>query len=191
MPKRAASDRCRAQALAYLDVVHPVILPSAQVACAGPETCERVALGELTRTVSQLRAACDALDARIARRASELAAAGESEPAAALFDRVGHRSASESRAAVRCSEVCTRHHGLAEALGAGEVSGGHLDAVARARHGLDPAAEALFDTAVDALVEDAKRCGSRRSPAAAAVSPAAPPPTPGSPATSGCAASAV
>jgi hypothetical protein len=133
-----------------------IVALATQLACAAPETCDRVALGELTRTVSQLRAACDALDARIARRAAELAAVGESEPAAALFDRVGRRSASESRAAVRRSEVCSRHHGLADALGEGEVSGGHLDAVARARHGLDPAAEALFDTAVDALVEDAK-----------------------------------
>jgi hypothetical protein len=127
-----------------------------RLACAAPETCDRIALGELTRTVSQVRSFCDALDARIARRADELAAAGESEPAAALFDRVGRRSPSEARAAVRRSEVCARHDGMAAALSDGEVSGGHVDAVARARGGLDEAAQAVFDAAVDGLVDDAK-----------------------------------
>jgi hypothetical protein len=61
--------------------VDRIVALARQVACAAPETCDRVALGELTRGVSQLRAMCDALDARVARRAAELAAAGESEPA--------------------------------------------------------------------------------------------------------------
>jgi hypothetical protein len=57
---------------------------------------------------------------------------------------------------MRRGEVCGRHPGLAAALGEGEISGGHVDAVGRARGGLDPAARAVYDTAVDALVEDAK-----------------------------------
>jgi hypothetical protein len=57
---------------------------------------------------------------------------------------------------VRRGEVCARHVGLAAALGDGEISGGHVDAVARARGGLDATAQAVFDAAVDGLVDDAK-----------------------------------
>jgi hypothetical protein len=108
-----------------------------QVACAAPETADRVVLGDLSRTVSQLRAVCDALDARIARRATELAAAGGCEPAEVVVGLQGRRPLGEARAAVRRGEVCARHHGLAAALGDGEISGGHVDVVARARHGVD------------------------------------------------------
>jgi hypothetical protein len=57
---------------------------------------------------------------------------------------------------MRRGEVCDRHPGLAAALGEGGISGGHVDAVGRARGGLDPAARAVYDTAVDGLVADAE-----------------------------------
>jgi hypothetical protein len=136
--------------------VDRIVAVAHQVAGAAPETADRVVLGDLSRMVSQLRAVCDALDARIARRATELAAAGGCEPAEAVVALQGRRPLGEARAAVRRGEACARHHGLAAALGDGEISGGHVDAVARARHGLDEAARAVFDAAVDALVDDAK-----------------------------------
>jgi hypothetical protein len=96
------------------------------------------------------------VDARIARRAAELAARGVAEPAEAVVGMGGRRSRGEAHAAVRRGEVCSRHPGFAAALGDGEISGGHVDAVGRARGGLDGTAQATYDAAVDALVEDAK-----------------------------------
>jgi hypothetical protein len=165
-----------------LDVVNVdrILALARQVACAAPETADRRGLGELTRTVRQLRSVCDAMDARIARRASELAAEGQSEPAEAVVTDHGRRSGSEARAAVRRGEVCARHPQFDQALGDGDVTGGHLDALVRARSGLDQAAQAVFDLAAESLVEDAKvlpvdafarRCGftARRAAADAGV----------------------
>ena len=99
---------------------------AAQLADATPEQCDRVALGDLTRAVSQVRSFCDAMDARIARRAGELAEVGESEPAEAVVANHGRRSSAERRTAVRRAEVCERHQGFGEALA--EISGGRVEA---------------------------------------------------------------
>jgi hypothetical protein len=136
--------------------VDRIVALARQAACAVPETADRTTLTGITATVSQLRAACDALNARIARRAAELAAGGECEPAEAVVGMSGRRPLGEARAAVRRGEVCARHAGFAAALDDGAISGGHVDAVARSRGGLDEAAQGVFDAAVERLVEDAK-----------------------------------
>ena len=132
---------------------------AAQLADAVPETCDRVALGDLSRTVSQVRSFCDAFDARIARRAGELAELGESEPAEAVVADGGRRPGADGRAAVRRAEVCERHRGFGEALADGEISGGHVDTLAKARSGLDPSAQAGFDAHGDELLDDARQLG--------------------------------
>ena len=132
-----------------------IVALAAQLADTVPETCDRVALGDLSRTVCQVRSFCDAFDARIARRAGELAESGESEPAEAVVADGGRRPSADGRAAVRRAEVCERHHGFGEALADGEISCGHVDALAKARSGLDPGAQAGFDAHSDQLLDDA------------------------------------
>ena len=136
-----------------------IVASAAQLADAAPETCDRVALGDLTRVVSQVRSFCDAIDVRIARRAGELAESGESEPAEAVVANRGRRPLGDARAAVRRAEVCGRHQGFGEALADGEISGGHVDALARARNALDGAAQAVFDAHGEELLGDARQLG--------------------------------
>src|SRR6185503_3158185 len=67
---------------------------------AVPETCDRVALGELAKLVAHARSYFDALDARIARRAEELAALGQSEPEEAVVAAGGRRRAASVTGAI-------------------------------------------------------------------------------------------
>lgn len=92
---------------------------------------DRDELVELVRHASVLRGFVDVCDVRHARRGRELAAAGESEsPIAVLMDE-GRRSGREAKAAQDRDRVCEEFDGFEAALAAGDVSGDHLDVLAR------------------------------------------------------------
>lgn len=98
---------------------------------ADPDVVDREQLGALVGHARVLRGFVDACDVRHARRDRELADAGESEsPTAVLMDE-GRRSGREAKAAQDRDRVCGEFDGFEKALAAGDVSGDHLDVLAR------------------------------------------------------------
>ena len=106
-------------ALASLERLDVDVLSSSELAIA-VESAQRV------------RAWLDAFDVSVARRASVLAAAGSSTCASDVLAASGRRRSRDACAAVRRAEVCEQIPELLDALGAGQLSSGHVDAVARA-----------------------------------------------------------
>lgn len=99
--------------------------------CADPELADRDQLGELIRHARKVRGFVDAADVRFSRRSRELANAGACEsPTAVLMDE-GRRSGREAKAAQDRDRVCEEFGGFEDALAAGDVSGDHLDVLAR------------------------------------------------------------
>ena len=130
-----------------------VVLEALQELLASdPDVVDRDELGELVRHSSVLRGFVDVCDVRHARRGRELAEAGESEsPTSVLMDE-GRRSGKEAKAAQDRDRVCEEFGGFEEALAAGEVSGDHLDVLARLTKNLsDEVAADLRAEAADLL----------------------------------------
>jgi hypothetical protein len=104
---------------------------------ADPSVADRDELGGLIGHNGKLRGFVDAFDVRCSRRSRELADAGESEsPTAVLMDE-GRRSGKEAKAAQDRDRVCGEFDGFEDALAAGDVSGDHLDVLARLTRDLD------------------------------------------------------
>ena len=98
---------------------------------ADPDVVDRAELGVLIRHGRAVRGFLDAADVRFSRRSRQLAEAGRSEsPTAVLMDE-GRRSGKEARAAQDRDRVCEQFDGFEDALAAGDVSGDHLDVLAR------------------------------------------------------------
>ena len=110
-----------------------------------PDVVERDELADLIASASRVRAVLDGFDVRCARRSRELADHGRAEPPGAMFNRAGKRSAKQSKEIAERSSACDAIPGFEDALNDGEVSSGHLDALAGARKGLDDAQRAEFD----------------------------------------------
>lgn len=98
---------------------------------ADPDVVDREDLGVLIRHGRAVRGFLDAADVRFSRRSRELAEVGRSEsPTAVLMDE-GRRSGKEAKAAQDRDRVCREFEGFEDALAAGDVSGDHLDVLAR------------------------------------------------------------
>jgi len=98
---------------------------------ADPDVVDRRELGESAAHARVVRGFVDVCDVRFARRGQELADAGESEsPLAVLMDE-GRRSGKEATAAQERDRVCGDFDGFEDALATGDVSGDHLDVLAR------------------------------------------------------------
>jgi hypothetical protein len=87
----------------------------------------------------------DSFDLRCARRAGELQRQGQSSGAEAMFNRAGKRSAKEGATIGKRAEVGDELPGFGEGLASGEVSAGHLDALANVRGRLDDDTRRRFD----------------------------------------------
>jgi hypothetical protein len=120
------------------------------------DTCDRPALDDVLVQWRMLRSFTDACDIRIARRSRQLAAKGSSEPSEAVLAQGGRRPAREARAAAAREKACDQLPCFEDALAAGTVSTGHVDALAAATHGLDDAARAAFAEHSYALLRQAK-----------------------------------
>ena len=79
----------------------------------------------------------DSIDGRIAVRAARLAAEGGSADAATVLAGGGRRARRDAEAAAERGEVCELLPGVGEALAAGTVTAGHVDALAKAARHLD------------------------------------------------------
>ncbi len=98
---------------------------------ADPDVVDRERLGALIRHGRAVRGFLDAADVRFSRRSRQLAEAGQSEsPMAVLMDE-GRRSGKEAKATQDRDRVCEQFDGFEDALAAGDVSGDHLDVLAR------------------------------------------------------------
>ncbi len=107
---------------------------------------------ERWRTV---RSYTDAVEVRIARRSKALAAEGRSECAEGVLTDHGRRSIREARAAAARERAGDEMPCFEAALSVGEVSAGHVDAVAAATHGLDEGARAEFVGLAETLLRQA------------------------------------
>ena len=131
----------------------------AVLCAADPDLMDRDELAVLTGQLAAHRAWCDALQVRIARRQRNLAAEGRAEPARDLLSRHGQQSSKDAKAAAEREQVCTALPSFEDALTAGAVSAGHLDAIANATRQLDDELLAEFHSCEADLLADASRHG--------------------------------
>jgi hypothetical protein len=104
----------------------------ARLAAVDPAQCDRAAVAALVATALTVRSWLDAFDAGLALRAGQLDGS-----AAELLGAGGKRRAREAEAVVGRAAVLESMPSLHDALAAGSVSAGHVDAVARAAARLD------------------------------------------------------
>ena len=109
----------------------------AELSECDPLQQDRDGLEGLVRRSLRLRGWLDAIDARIAARAAQLAAVGSSEDASTVLAGGGRRSRRDAEAAADRGTVCERLPLLATALANGTVTAGHVDAIASAARQLD------------------------------------------------------
>lgn len=124
-----------------------------------PDVLDAGALETLLGQIAELRAWCEARQVRAIRRQRQLSEAGQAADPRSAVARHGRSSARDARAASEREAVCSSMPGFEEALAAGAVSSGHIDAVATATRGLDEHAAAEFAACSDDLVADATRSG--------------------------------
>jgi hypothetical protein len=109
----------------------------AVLCAADPDLMDRDELAVLTNHLAQHQAWCDAIKVRVTRRQRQLAAEGRAEPARDLLSRHGRQSSKDAKAAADREQVCTSLPSFEDALAAGMVSAGHVDAIANATRQLD------------------------------------------------------
>lgn len=95
------------------------------------DTAERDELARATALNAKLKSFCSRYDMRIARRSTELHGQGSSESGMSMLLDNGNGSERDARAAIDRSRACNAIPGFDAALDAGEVSGEHLDVLAR------------------------------------------------------------
>ena len=112
-------------------------------------------LAGLVRRSLRVRGWLDAVDARIAVRAAELAEQGCGEAAATVLAGGGRRARRDAEAAAARGTLCQRMPQLGAALAEGMIGGGHVDAVVGAARHLDDDARAVLAQHGEALVNAA------------------------------------
>src|SRR5262245_41460093 len=126
---------------------------------AEPDVLERDELAVLAKQIAAHRAWCDALQVRVTRRQRQLADEGRGEAPKDLLAREGGQSGRDARTADDREKVCTALPNFEDALQAGEVSAGHVDAIATAVRGLDEPTAAEFFAHRDDLLSKAHNLG--------------------------------
>jgi hypothetical protein len=126
---------------------------------ADPDVLDRDELAALTQQVAELRAWCDSVQVRITRRQRVLAADGRAESPRDLLTRDGRHSGRDARTADDRERVCSSLPSFEDALAAGTVSAGHVDAIAQVTRNLDAAAHDEFLAMGSELLADAERYG--------------------------------
>lgn len=116
------------------------------------DTLDRGELDTVVAMSSRLRGWHDSFDLRCAHRAGTLQQQGKSAGAEAMFNRVGKRSSTEGSTISKRAEVSEQLPAFGDGLATGEVSAGHLDAIARVRIRLDDDTRRRFDEHEDKLL---------------------------------------
>jgi hypothetical protein len=131
----------------------------AALRAAEPDVMERDELAVLARQIAAHRAWLDAVQVRVARRQRQLAEQGRAEAPAELLAREGGQSGREARAADDREQVCSSLPNFEDALVAGDVTAGHVDAIAGVVRGMDQVTAAEFFTHRDDLLSKASSLG--------------------------------
>ena len=126
---------------------------------ADPDVMESDELAVFTGQIAQLKSWCDSLQVRAIRRQRALAAEGRADDPRNTLSRHGRNSSKDAHAANERERVCTALPGFEDALTAGTVAAGHVDAIANATRNLDDATTAEFNALHDELLVDATRLG--------------------------------
>ncbi|HZI45107.1 MAG TPA: DUF222 domain-containing protein, partial [Ilumatobacter sp.] len=126
---------------------------------ADPDVMDRDELVEFIHNVASLKSWCDSLNVRATRRQRQLAAEGRAEAPKDLLAREGGQSGKDARAGEERERVCTVLPNFENALAAGAVSAGHVDAIAGAIRNLDESIAAEFIAQGHELLADAERMG--------------------------------
>jgi hypothetical protein len=127
----------------------------AELSECDPFQQDRVGLRGLVQRSLRLRGWLDAIDARIAARAAQLAAVGSSEDASTVLAGGGRRGRRDAEAAADRGTVCERLPLVATALANGTVTAGHVDAIANASRQLDDDGKERLADHEQSLVEAA------------------------------------
>jgi hypothetical protein len=121
-----------------------------------PDVLDADELDAFLRRVADVKSWCDSRQIRAVRRQRELAAAGRAgEPTGSLSNH-GRQSSKEAADAAAREETCAALPAFEDALVAGEVSAGHVDAIAQATRNLDGEERAEFIGEAESLLADAK-----------------------------------
>jgi hypothetical protein len=128
----AVADDALARALRSVHAMASVDVPVADL----------VALGSVMDAAKSLRSWISSVEVSVTRRTSELHAAGRAGAAEGLLADHGGQSAAEARAAKDRADVCDAMPLFDGALASGDVTSGHVDAIARASRNLSDDAKA-------------------------------------------------
>src|SRR5262245_35467432 len=116
---------------------------------------DRDGLAELAKVIKSHRAWVDSIQVRVTRRQRALADEGRAEAPKDLLAREGGQSGRDARTADDREQVCSNLPDFEEALAAGSVSSGHVDAIATAVRGMDKVTATEFFTHRDDLLSKA------------------------------------
>lgn len=119
------------------------------------DNADRDRLADTMATWSELRGWFDSVELKCVRRSRRLAESGRCEPAESMLSRQGNRSGKEAKTVTDRETVGEQMSGFEDALGDGEVSAGHLDAVAAATSRLDDNLKEEFTKHQDDLLAKA------------------------------------
>ena len=122
-----------------------------------PGGLDATGAGAALTDVRVLRGWLDAYEARVTRRIDELAATGASLPPADLHARDGGVSSKEAQQKERRAKVLDEAPALAEKLASGDVTAGHVDALANAAVRCDDETRQELLGLEDDLASDATR----------------------------------
>ena len=144
---------------------HPIVAEVAALSQVDPATCDRAGIAELVADIAHVRGWLDSLEGCAAAQAARLAADGSGDPAAAVLAGAGRRSSREAKTVAARGDACASMPEWHDALAAGAVSAGHVDAIARAAGDLDDSgradlaelSESLVDAAASSSVEAFER----------------------------------
>ena len=122
---------------------HPIVGLVTTLTAADPTGCTRTEIAELASRSAQVRSWLDAFDATLAA----------ASPDPTVVSGGGRRSSREANTIAARGQVCAEMPELHDALTAGTVAAGHVDAVARVAGQVEPAVrEQLVEQAAE-LVE--------------------------------------
>src|SRR5918994_1133868 len=131
----------------------------AALRAADPDVMDRDELAEMAKRIAQHAAWLDSMRVRVTRRQRALADEGRAEAPRDLLAREGGQSGRDARAADDREKVCTALPSFEEALAAGDVAAGHVDAIASAIRDLDQVTAAEFFANADSLLDKAQTQG--------------------------------
>jgi hypothetical protein len=120
-----------------------------------PDVLDAAELDTLQGRIAELKAWCDAKQVRATRRQRALAAEGRACDPRHTLSGSGRQSSKDAKAASERESVCTSMPGFEDALANGDVSAGHVDAIAKATRGLDDHDRAEFAGEADTLLGEA------------------------------------